>query len=434
MRHLQKRLIPVVLLALAAGNGVAQEGRIIINTDVKAKKGLYPIAVPPATGSDPSVQQLVTDVQSFDLGVSSWFKVLDPRSFLADLKNEGMSIDPRKWADVGAFGVVKTKVSTGGGQVTLEFKLYEVEHGAVPVLDKTYRGSVGDARKLAHLWANDVVMYFTGEPGFFSSQIAFNNSKKIDVMDFDGFGVYSLTKNDSINVLPAWSPTGRDLAFTSYMRGTPDLYVVSSGGGRPRRVSKFNGMNTGASYSPDGSKIALTLSKDGNPEIYIVSAADGTVLKRLTDNRFIDTSPAWSPDGSEIAFVSNREGTPQIFVMGADGSNQRRVSMVGSENQTPAWCPRKGVRVLAYTAKDDSTGKYDVVTIDLGSGKLTRITQNQGNNEEPTWSPNGRVLAFYSVRAGTGAGIYLANGDGTGEQKLVFKGEGRSPDWSPQQK
>jgi len=432
MRHLQKRVIPVALIALfAADGGAQQDGRIILNSDVKAKRGLYPIAVAPASGSDPSVQQLVTEVQTFDLGVSSWFKPLDPKSFLADLKNEGMTIDPKKWSDVGAFGVVKTKVASGGGQVTLEFKLFEVDRGAVPVLEKTYKGSVGDARKLTHMWANDVVMYFTQEPGFFGSQIAFSGGKKIHVMDFDGHGNYSLTKNDSINVLPAWSPTGRELAFTSYMRGTPDLYTVSPGGGRPKRVSKFNGMNTGASFSPDGSKIALTLSKDGNPEIYVVSAGDGAIIKRLTENRFIDTSPAWSPDGKEIAFVSNREGSPQIFVMGTDGSNQRRVTTVGSENQTPSWCPRKGTRMLAYTAKDDSSGKYDVITIDLSSGKLTRITQNQGNNEEPTWAPNGRVLAFYSVRAGTGAGIYLANADGTGEQRIVFKGEGRSPDWGP---
>src|SRR5262249_16101163 len=242
--HPQKRRIPVLPLAVAGGQSGAQEGRIIINTEVKARKGLYPIAVPPATGSEPSVQQLVTDVQSFDLGVSSWFKVLDPRSFLADLKGEGMSIEPKKWADVGAFGVVKTTVTTGGGQLTIELKLYEVERGAIPVLEKTYRGSVGDARKLTHMWANDVVMYFTGEPGFFASQIAFSNSKKIEVMDFDGYGVYALTKNDSINVLPAWSPTGRDLAFTSYMRGTPDLYVVSAGGGRPRRVAHIHGTDT----------------------------------------------------------------------------------------------------------------------------------------------------------------------------------------------
>src|SRR5262249_16186812 len=219
-------------------------------------------------------------------------------------------------------------------------------------------------------WCNEVNKYFTGEPGFFGSILTFSTSKKIMVMDFEGpehgGAIWAVTKNDAINLLPTLSPDGGKIAFTSYMRGNPDLYIVPTSGGRPTRIAKYNGMNTGAAWSPDGRTIALTLSKDGNAEIYLINAADGTVAKRLTDNRYIDTSPEFSSDGHEVAFVSNREGTPQIYVMGADGSNQRRVSMAGSWNQTPSWSP-KG-RVLAYTARDDATGRFDIVTLDLASG------------------------------------------------------------------
>ncbi len=434
--HVETRVIvaslAAALLTLSVGMGAAHaQDRIVISTETKAKKGLYPIAVPMPTGGDPTLSQLVTQVQSFDLNVSSWFKVLDPRSFLADLRTEGMSIQPARWRDVGAFGVIKTTATVSGGRATLTFKLYEVEKGAQPVLEKTYTGPVAEARQLTHRWCNDVVRHFTGEPGFFGSKMTFSSAKKVFVMDFDGHGAYSLTKNDAINILPSMSPSGREVAFTSYMRGNPDLYVVASGGGgRPRRISKYSGMNTGASWSPDGSKIALTLSRDGNPEIYLINAVDGTISKRLTDNRYIDTSPAFSPDGNEIAFVSNREGTPQIFTMNADGSNQRRVSTAGGWNQTPAWSRRKGARVLAYTARDDVSGRFDIITHDLETGKLTRITQNQGNNEEPTWAPNGRVIAFSSSRS-SGAGVYLANADGTGEQHLVYRGGATSVDWGP---
>jgi len=430
--HIANGITLVAVLLVSMPTARADDSRIVISTETKAKKGMYPIAVPlPQTG-DPALAQLVTEVQTFDLNVSSWFKVLDPKSFLADLKSEDMSIDPQKWANVGAFGVIKTKVSVSGNTATLEFKLYEVDKGAAPVLEKQYFGAVADARKNVHKWCNDVVKYLTGDrdPGFFGSQMTFSNSKKIMVMDFDGNGVYAITKNDAINILPAMSPNGKTVAFTSYMRGNPDLYTVATGGGRPTRVAKYNGMNTGAAWSPDGRTLAVTLSRDGNAEIYIVNAVDGAVVRRLTDNRYIDTSPAFSPDGSEIAFVSNREGNPQIFVMAADGSNQRRVSMVGTWNQTPAWSPKKGARVLAYTARDDTSGRFDIVTLDLTSGKLTRITQNQGNNEEPTWSPNGLVLAFSSNRPG-GQGLYLANADGTGDQHIVYKGQGTSVDWGP---
>ncbi len=424
----------LILLGLLSPIARAGDEHMVIDVKTKTKSGLYPIAVPLSTDSDPTLAKLVAEVQSFDLAVASWFQLLDPTSFLADLRAEGLSIEPQRWKDVGAFGVVKSRATTTGGKVFLQFKLYELEKGAEPVLEKQYEGPASEARKLVHRWSDEVVRHFTGEPGFFDSDIVFvtnrKGKKEIVVMDFDGEGVHAISHNDSVNILPAWSPSGGEIAYTSYMRANPDLYVGTASGGRPKRVAHYPGMNTGASFSPDGKKIAVTLSRDGNSEIYVLNAGDGTIAARLTNNRYIDTSPAWSPDGSEIAFVSNREGGPQIFVMTADGANQRRVSTVGNHNQTPAWCPRKGVRILAYTARDDVSSRFDVVTLDLASGKMTRITQGQGDNEEPTWAPNGWVLAFASRRA-DGSGIYLANANGQGEQRLVHRGSVTSPDWGP---
>src|SRR5204862_6829961 len=107
----------------------------------------------------------------------------------------------------------------------------------------------------------------------------------IVAVDLHGEGAHAISNNSSINILPAYSRSGAQVAYTSYMRGNADLYVGPAGGGRPKRVASYSGMNTGASFSPDGSKLAVTLSKDGNPEIYLVDAASGKILKRLTDNR-----------------------------------------------------------------------------------------------------------------------------------------------------
>lgn len=448
MRDVRQRRIALLGAAVAlaalvavwpAGTARAKDDdAVVLDGGIKGKKGFYPIALPVPVDSDEKIAKLVAEVQSFDLAIESRFKVLDPKSFLADLGKEGLGIEPQKWKDVGAFGVIKARAVVSGSNVTLTFKLYEVSEGTKALLEREYTGNVADARKLTHKWCNEVVKYFTGDEGFFGSQITFvarkNSGKKkgssIMVMDFDGHGAYGVTKNDSVNILPAFSKNGGVIGFTSYMRGTGDLYTVGVGGGRPKRIAKYDGMNTGASFSPDGSKVAVTLSKDGNPEIYVLSAKDGSVVKRLTSNRYIDTSPAWSHDGKEIAFVSNREGSPQIFVMGVDGSNVKRVSSTGNFNQTPSWNPAKGARQLAYTIRDDSSGRADVVTLDLATGKTVRVTQGQGDNEEPTWAPNGRVLAWSSVRSG-GSGIYVGNADGTGAQLLVYKGSTTSPDWGP---
>ena len=423
------------MFLVGAQDAPADDGDVIIDIS-KPQRSKYAIAIPEGPGKDKTAK-MVAEVASFDLGVAGWFRVLDPKSFLADLKKEGLGIDTEKWKDVGAFGVMKYEAKTSGKNVTIKFRLYEVEKGDKSVLSKTYSGSTKDARKLVHKWCNDVVKYYTGENGFFGSKIAFTakgrkrrggRTSKIVAMDFDGHGAYSVTRNKYINILPSWSPSGGKIAFTSYMRDNPDLYVVGAGGGRPKRVSKHYGMNTGASWSPDGSKIALTLSKDGNPEIYVIPAAGGKA-RRLTKSRRIDTSPAWSPDGKEIAFVSDREGGPQIFVMSASGGSAKRISMNGSYNTTPSWSPQKGKRIIAYTTSDG--GNFDIVTKDLDSGTMTRITQNEGNNEEPSFAPNGRAIAFARSSGPGGSGVYLANADGTGDAVRVYKGSATSVDWGP---
>ena len=434
-KGMTRALVRRVLCALAvlvslAGSAAAQEGVIIDATG--AKRGKYPIAIPLAVDSDAAVAKEVATIQTFDLGVAGYFKVLDPQSFLADLAAEKLAIEPQKWKDVGAYGVIKYRAAASGAGVELEFRLYEVSKGTAPVLTKTYKGTKAELRKLVHAWCNEVVLYYTKEQSFFGSKIAFvakgKGSSTVMAADFDGANPYAISRNGSTNMLPAWSPGGGSIAYTSYMRNNPDLYVAGAGGGRPKRIASYKGMNTGASWSPDGSKLAVTLSKDGNPEIYVIGASDGKVITRITTNKAIDTSPAWSPDGSQIAFVSDREGSPQIFVVPAGGGAAKRVSFNGSYNTTPAWSPAKGASVLAYTTRDG--GRYDIVTLDLPTKKMVRITQGEGSNEEPSWSPNGRAIAFASTRSG-GSGVYIANADGTGTAVKVYSGSVTGVDWGP---
>jgi TolB protein len=216
--------------APAAADG---NGPVVIDV-TQPQRSLYPIAIPMAVDSDAATATTVAEVAAFDLGVAGWFKVLDARSFLADLSAEGLSIDPKKWKEVGAYGVIKYRALSSGRRLILKFMLYEVEKGARPVLEKSYTGTSEDVRKLSHQWCNEVVKYYTGEPGFFGSKIAFvgkgaHDTKQIRAMDFDGHGVHDLTRNRSINILPSWSPSGGDVAFTSYMRANPDLYIVGAG-------------------------------------------------------------------------------------------------------------------------------------------------------------------------------------------------------------
>ncbi len=380
---------------------------------------LLKLAVPRADGeADGGAAEML----SKDMDITGLFQILDPASFPAQLQSEGLNFSSALWTQVGAQAVVKMKVTAGA----LDGRVYVVARGDAAVLSKSYR--TGDLRDEVHEFANDVVKAFTGQPGVFGSRIALalagRGPHEIAVVDMDGGRTSVVTKMGSDSLLPAFSPAGTEIAFTSYLRNNPDLWIVSAGGGRARRVSKEPGLNTGAAWSRSGA-LALTMSYEGNSEIYRIDPSDGRVEARLTNNPAIDSSPCFSPDGSQIAFVSNRQGSPQIFVMSANGGGAKRVTFQGKYNQTPRWSPRADKSQIAFTGRDER-GVFDLFLLDVRSGKVDRLTQGHGSNLDPTWSPDGRLLAYVSSRGG----LFVQNPE-THHEVQVWKGSASSPSWGP---
>ena len=83
--------------------------------------------------------------------------------------------------------------------------------------------------------------------------------------------------------------------------------------------------NSHPSWSPDGKQIVFHSDRDGNQEIYLMNA-DGSNIRRLTNNPSIDRGPFWSPDGKKIGFHSDRTGDLDIYTMNVDGSNQTNLT------------------------------------------------------------------------------------------------------------
>jgi TolB protein len=323
---------------------------------------------------------------------------------------------------VGAQAVIKMKATAG----QLEGRLYITGRGDAVVLGRTYH--VDNIHDAVHMFANDVVQSFTGQHGVFGSRIVFAGTGKgpheIFAVDMDGGRTSTLTKMGSDCLLPAFAPAGGEVAFTSFLRNNPDLWIVPAGGGRARRISQHPGLNTGAAWSPDGRTLAVTMSYEGNSEIYRINP-EGGVQNKLTTNPAIDSSPSFSPDGSQIAFVSNRQGSPQIFVMPASGGSPRRITFQGKYNQTPRFNPRADKPVIAFTGRDER-GVFDVFVVDLKSGRIDRITQGKGSNLDPTWSPDGRLLAYTSSRGG----LFVQNPE-THHEVQIWRGSASSPSWGP---
>jgi TolB protein len=101
--------------------------------------------------------------------------------------------------------------------------------------------------------------------------------------------------------------------------------------------------------------------------------------------------------------------------MNDDGTGQRRLTYKGTHNQTPAFCPNPSKNILAFTGRDST---LDVFTLDVGTNEYTRITQGQGMNKDPAWSPDCRIVAFTSNRRGA-PGVYLASPLGFNQNQIV---------------
>lgn len=421
------------LLLLLAGRPAAGRDYITIN-DPNFRP--YPLALAPwkDLGGGRDIVDKGYDILRSDMSITGVFKLLDPRSFIADPRQEGLSSASIKFADwinVGAEGLVKVGVVRKGKEVILDCHLFDVAAGK-EVLGRKIRGPAGDLRRLVHTFADALIRHFTGTPSVFFTRIVFakktnQRTKEICIMDFDGFHESCVVRNGSINLLPAWSSDGRGIFYSSYLHGGPHLYYLDLRTRKSRVVSKSPGLNIGVSACPDGKRIALTLSRDENAEIYSMNT-DGSNPRRLTRDWAIDSSPAWSPDAKRLAFVSERAGTPQIYVMQADGSGVRRLTFKGNYNQTPDWSPR-GDWIL-FNARDERL-VYDIFRINPESGEIVRLTQDQGHNEHPSFSPDGNLVVFSSTRTGESK-LYIMNADGT-NQRLISrrKGEYTTPEWGP---
>ena len=147
----------------------------------------------------------------------------------------------------------------------------------------------------------------------------------------DGTRLVQLTNAPGPDRYPAWSPDGRKLAYVSFEKAKPSIWVQEVFTGKREKVSSFKGINGAPAWSPDGRYLALTLSKDGNPDIFILDVARRS-LRPIARHGAIDTEPAWAPDGKSLVFTSDRGGGPQLYQVSTGGGQAKRLTFDGKYN------------------------------------------------------------------------------------------------------
>ena len=366
------------------------------------------------------IQGVITD----DLLFSRYFNVAE-----GGPQYSGKNEEIKAWSTLAVSVLAAGNIKLKGKKLNLTAKLFDVENSQV-IFEKAFSGDVSDYRYLAHAISDEIVKHITGENGIAHSKIVFSNNrtgnKELYLVDYDGYNLRKLTNDESIDILPKWSPKGDEIIFTTYRYGNPDLYAISTLTGRCRAVSTHQGINTSASFSPDGETIALTESRGATPNLFLIDKT-GKFLKRLTLGSDISTSPSFAPNGKEIIFVSDAPGYPQLEMMDIDVGSIKTIYTDGIVD-SPAWSPRgdKIAFVMRLGRQD-----YDAYVYDLASTNISRLTQQEGSNENPSWSSDGRFLVFSSNRSSKRE-LYVMAVDGSGARKLVtMEGDSSTPSWSP---
>lgn len=306
---------------------------------------------------------------------------------------------------------------SSGGRITGQL----AQESGKEVFERTY--AAPGLEENVDAFADDLVLAITGKPGLATSLIAFvsdaTGQKQIYLCDADGGNVRQVTRHPHGCVSPTVSADGSLLAFTSYQSGFPTLMMLDLAGGSERAVIETPGCATGAAFSPDGRRLAICLSFLGAPEIFVTEMTGGTAAC-ITETLGVPSGPSWHPRQSMVIFASDEGGGPQLFTAALGKNPVPARWRTGFDFCTdPEFSPDG--RQVAFTAS--TGGELGVVIRDYPAGE-SRIVRG-GGAQHPTWSPNGRYLAYAQ-----GGSLWLHDLRNNERRKLVSEpGSISEPRW-----
>ena len=415
----QKILFALSLLAATAVNAQLS----IEVTGAGANR--IPVSIANFAG-DAAAAQVVTATVRADLERSGLFKLIDPAGATLD---ENAQINFADWKGRGADALAAGSLTRApDGRMQARFRVYDTQK-QVALGGAVYVTGNDQLRAAGHRIADYIYEKLTGEKGVFSTRIAYvvksGGQFRLQIADADGQGAVTALSSSEPIISPVWSPDGGKLAYVSFEKKKPVIYVHTLASGQRQVVANFKGSNSAPAWSPDGRRLAVVLSKDGNSQIYVVNA-DGTGVQRLTQSGGIDTEPRFSPDGGSIYFTSDRGGSPQIYRMSASGGDAQRVTFEGSYNVSPR--PSADGKSLAFISRRD--GRFQLAVMDLAS-KQVQILTDSHKDESPSFAPNSRMILIATETGGRGVLSAVSRGRRIKQRLSIPAGDVREPAWGP---
>jgi Tol biopolymer transport system component/DNA-binding winged helix-turn-helix (wHTH) protein len=185
---------------------------------------------------------------------------------------------------------------------------------------------------------------------------------------------------------------------------------------RPSPLTTFRGFEANPALSPDGNRVAFAWNgeKQDNFDIYVMAIPSGTPV-RLTTNAAEDMSPAWSPDGHSVAFLRRLSADRgELMVVSAEGGTEHKVA---ETREQPWFSPRKPGAIAWYpdgrwiaASHRDSGDRSEGIYLFSLAGQKRRLTMpppGLHSDRMPSFSPDGRALAFCRLPGGFVSEIYV---------------------------
>ncbi|KAG0163202.1 hypothetical protein DFQ28_004405 [Apophysomyces sp. BC1034] len=416
----------LVASCLATAGASAHADLTVLVTGVGSTR--FPIAVANFANETNSPQQVAAIVRA-DLARSGKFNNVNAGSTPV---SESDSVDLGTWKANGANAFVGGSVTRGSnGQYEVRFRLYDtVKQQSLGGLSLVSPES--GLRMSAHKVADYIYQKLLGTQGIFATRLSYvthsGGRYQLKIADSDGQNEHIALTSPAPIISPTWSPDGKKVAYVSFEREKPIVYIHDLPTGRRVVVSAQKGNNSAPAWSPDGTKLAVALSITRNTQIFIVNA-DGSGLHRLTLGSSIDTEPSFSPDGQSIYFTSDRGGQPQIYKMAVQGESAgaaQRVTFTSSYNTSARVSPDG--KELAYISRVG--GAFKLYLQDLSTGSAIALTDTT-HDESPSFAANGQYV-LYATQVNGRQVLAAVSTDGSIRQVLSIPGGGvREPSWGP---